>query len=156
MGSVNSTSSGLSNLLQTLSTEMPQLSSVLSTPKVKSALQNASPTDTVILSDLAVQLQQVGLLFGNSDGTQPAGPTSVLDSLFPALSPQGSNDPTSLIYQSLASSLTAGADGQSASTLAPSSLADQIANTAGNLQAQEMNALFGTVPTVDSALNTLA
>jgi len=77
MGSISSTNSNLSNLLQTLQAESPQLSSILSTPNMQSALENASPGDLVQLSDQALQLQQVGLLFGNPDGTQSTGFTQI-------------------------------------------------------------------------------
>jgi hypothetical protein len=87
MGSVNSTSSNLSNLLQTLSTESPELSSILTTPQMQSALEKAPPGDLVQLSDQAMQLQQIGVLFGLTDGTQPTGVTSSVDSILSALSP---------------------------------------------------------------------
>src|SRR5579864_1255638 len=103
MSSVSSASSALSNLLQTLSAESPQLSSFLSTPKMQSVLEKASPGDLVQLSDQALQLQQVGLLFGNSDSTQSTG-----DSLFSMLSPGSSNAEPDPIIQALESSLGAG------------------------------------------------
>jgi hypothetical protein len=136
MSSVSSTSSGLSNLLQTLSAESPQLSSLLSTPKMQSALEKASPGDLVQLSDQALQLQQVGLLFGSSNSTQ-----STSDSLFSMLSPGSSNAEPDPIIQALESSLGAGGSssagtpigGQAASTSASPS---QIASATSNLQAQ--------------------
>ena len=73
MGSVSSASSILSNVLQNLSAESPQLSTILSTSKVQSALAKASPGDIAELSNEALQLQQVGVLFGNAGGTQSAG-----------------------------------------------------------------------------------
>lgn len=156
MGSVSSTSPDLSNLLQTLSAESPVLSSVLSTPNVQSALEKASPGDLVELSDQALQLQQVGLLFGSPDGTQSSG-----DSLFSLLSPgtSTSNAEPDPIMQALESSLGVGsssagtpANGQPASTSATPS---QIASAASNLQAQNLETLFGATPTVDPLLNTL-
>jgi hypothetical protein len=61
---VSSNSSAISNLLQSLSTESPALSSVLSSSKVQSALQSSSPTDIVQLSDDAVKFQEANVLFG--------------------------------------------------------------------------------------------
>ena len=77
MSTVNSAGSNLANLLQTLSKELPQMTSVLSSPKVKTALENASPHDIVELSEAALKLQHVGSLFG---GLSPTA-----DSLFQAL-----------------------------------------------------------------------
>jgi len=154
MGSVSSAGSDLSNLLQTLSAESPQLASILSTPKVQSALEKASPGDLVELSNQALQLQQVGLLFGSSDGTQSSG-----DSLFSLLSPGSSAAQPDPILQALDSSLGTGsgstgtsASGQPASTsVSPA----QIAGAASDLQAQNLEALCGIPPTVNSSLNTL-
>jgi predicted transcriptional regulator len=81
MGSVGSAAFSLSDLLQTLSASSPQLSSMLSSSGVKSALATASPRDLVELSDQALQLQQVGLLFGSTDSTRSTG----LQSLFEAM-----------------------------------------------------------------------
>jgi hypothetical protein len=139
MGSVSST--GLSTLLQTLSAESPALSSALSSPNVLPALEKASPGDLVHLSDLAVQLQEVGLLFGSSqDGTS----TSLTP--FSETPDAASNS----ILQALESSL-AGQAGQSTSTSAA-----QTASVVSSAQAQEMDALFGGASTVAPSLNTLA
>jgi hypothetical protein len=140
MGSVSSTNSGLSNLLQTLSTESPELSSILSTPSVQSALENASPGDLVELSDQALRLQQVGLLFGGSDGTQSTGLTSASDSLFSVLSSGGSDTESSPIVQALENS--------TAST-------GTAASIASNSQEQGLDALFGITSTVDPLINTV-
>jgi hypothetical protein len=137
---------------------------------MQSALEKASPGDLVQLSDQALQLQQVGLLFGNLDGTQSTGLPSASDNLFSVLSPGGSDPGSNLMLQALESSLSGGASsaissataatattasGQLASTSAPLSLANQIANTASNSQLQEMDALFGIAPAVDPSLNML-
>src|ERR1700676_318146 len=118
MGSVNSTSSNLSLLLQTLSADSPQLSSMLATPNMKSALEKATPADLVQLSDQALQLQQVGLMFGSTDGTQSTGLNSFPDSLFSA-SPGSSPTQPGLMLQALESSLgIAGANGATSSSTA--------------------------------------
>ena len=152
MGSISSTNSNLSNLLQTLQAESPQLSSILSTPNMQSALENASPGDLVQLSDQALQLQQVGLLFGNPDGTQSTGFTSP-DSLFSLLEPQPQTAQTDPLIQALESSL--GVAGANGTTTSDSTTSNQLANVASGFQAQELNALFGTPQMVDPFLNTL-
>jgi hypothetical protein len=141
MGSVNSAGSNLSNLLQTLQAESPQLSSILSTPNVQAALAKASPGDLVQLSDQALRLQQVGLLFGSTDGTQSTGLTSAPDSLFAALSPDSSMTQPDPLLQALDSSLgVSGANGNPSTSLS---------------QTPTLDALFATPPTVDPFLNTL-
>jgi len=86
MSTVSSTGSGLSNLLQTLTTELPQLSTALSSSKLQTALENASPHDIVELSDAALQLQNVGSLFGTADTTQttanPFDPYNLTNTFF--------------------------------------------------------------------------
>jgi len=129
MGSVSSASSLLSNLIQTLDTESPTLSSVFSSPNVKSALQRASPTDVVQLSDDAVQFQEASLLFGNATET----PTS--------------NDASDSILQSLQSSFAI----QSG---VASSAAPATTTPASESQAQDLASLFGTTSTASPALNT--
>jgi hypothetical protein len=104
MGSVSSTSSNLSNLLQTLNTASPELSSLLSTPQMQSALEKASPGDLVQLSDQALRLQQAGLMFGSSDSTQSTGLTSGFDNLFSVPPPDGTTiqpDPILQLLESL-------------------------------------------------------
>ena len=67
MGSVNSPSSSLLNLLQTLSAESPVLASVLSGPGVQAALAKEPAGDLVQLSDAAVKMQEASLLFPSAD-----------------------------------------------------------------------------------------
>jgi hypothetical protein len=134
MGSVSSTSSGLSNLLQNLITESPQLSSILSMPNVQSALENASPGDVVELSDQALQLQQVGVLFGSADGTESTGLTSASDSLFSALSSGGSDAASDPIVQALENSTAS---------------SGTTASTASNSQVQEIEALLSATSTIN-------
>jgi hypothetical protein len=129
MGSVSSASSLLSNLIQTLDTESPTLSSVFSSPNVQSALQKASPTDVVQLSDDAVQFQEASLLFGNATET----PTS--------------DDASDSILQSLQSSFaiqSGVASSTAAGTTAPAS----------DSQGQDLASLFGTTTTTNPLLNT--
>ncbi len=144
MSTVNAAGSGLTNLLQTLSTDIPQLSSVLNSDKVQSAIQNVSPTDTIQLSDAALKLQQVGQLFGNAGGT-----TAGNDTLFNALANQNSTNQPDPIYPALASSLGLDTTGQ----------ASTISTT--DMRTQAINALFAPPTThmsqtVDPLINTNA
>jgi hypothetical protein len=152
MGSVSSTSSNVSNLLQALGAESPALASLLSTSKMQSALEKASPGDLVQLSDQAMQLQQVGLLFGSTDGTQSNAFNPASDSLFSILGPASSDPSPDPLIQALESSLGLGGANPATSS---SSTATQIANSTSSLQAQELDSLFGSPQTVDPFLNTL-
>jgi hypothetical protein len=151
MGSVSSTSPNLSTLLQNLSVESPQLSSMLSTPEKQSALQKASPGDLAQLSDQALQLQQVGLLFGNSGSTASTG-ASDSNSLFSVLSPGSSAAGPEQILEALDSSLGVAAPNGATPN---STSSNQVASSVSGFQAQELNALFGATQTVDPLLNTL-
>jgi hypothetical protein len=160
MGSVSSTSPNLSNLLQTLSAASPELSSMLSTPQMQSALAKASPGDLVQLSDQALELQQVGSMFGSLDGTQSTEFNPAPDSILSALSPNSSTTQSDLLLQALDSSLgitgTNGATSSSAGSISTSSsLATQIANSASSFQTQALDALFGTSQPASPSLNTL-
>jgi hypothetical protein len=148
MGSVSSTSSNLSNLLQALGAESPALASVLSTSKMQSALKNAAPGDLVQLSDQAMRLRQVGLLFGSTDGTQSNAFNPAPDSLFSILGPANSNSSPDPVMQALESSL-------GLAEANPSSTTNPIASPTGSLQAQELESLFGSPQAIDPFLNTL-
>lgn len=151
MGSVSSTSSNLSYLLQTLDDSSPEVSSLLSTPQMQTALGKASPGDLVQLSDQAMELQQVGLMFGSSDGSQSTAFNSAPDSIFSALSPNNWTTQPDLLLQALDSSLgVIGANGATSS-----SLAAQIASSASSFQAQALAALFNSTQPADPSLNTL-
>jgi hypothetical protein len=160
MGTVSSTSSNLSNLLQTLEAASPELSTMLSTPQMQSALAKASPGDLVQLSDQAMQLQEVGLMFGSTDGTQSTDSDSAPDSILAALSPNSSTTQPDLLLQALDSSLgVTGANGttsnSTSSTSTSSSLADQIASNASSFQSQALDALFNINQPTDPSLSTL-
>ena len=149
MGSVSSTSSNLSDLLQTLSAASPELSSILSTPQMQSALEKAAPGDLVQLSDQALQLQQVDSMFGSVDGTQATGLTSGFENLFSAPPPDGTTielDPILPLLESLVGA-TGPNDGTSSSTGS-----NQVAGSAISFQAQELSALFGATRPVDPLL----
>jgi hypothetical protein len=120
MGSVASTSNGLSDLLQTLTNENSPLLPTLSSPAIQAALQNAPASDIVQISNQAMQLQDTEALFG----TPSTAPTPT-ESLFAALTPPG----------------TSATPSQSGA-----SLADQLAAYQGNVQTQEAQTLLGTAP----------
>jgi hypothetical protein len=94
MGSVASTSNGLSDLLQTLTNENSPLLPTLSSPAIQAALQNAPASDIVQISNQAMQLQDTEALFGTSSNT----PTPT-ESLFAALTPPGSSAEQLAAYQ---------------------------------------------------------
>ncbi|MGA2266918.1 MAG: hypothetical protein ABSH44_00485 [Bryobacteraceae bacterium] len=101
---------------------------------MQSILQKASASDVVQLSDQALQLQEVGILFGNPARSQTAG-------LFSVSSPTSSSTTLDSILASLhAASASAKADTSSST----SSLANQMARYRSELQVEEMQALFGT------------
>jgi len=86
MGSISSTNPGLSELLQSLTNSGSDvLSSILSTPNVQSALEQAPAGDVVELSDQALQLQVVGALFGSPTTDTTNDTNSLFDFLNPAL-----------------------------------------------------------------------
>jgi len=141
MDAVASTSSpGLTYLTQLLSSSgSPLFSSGLSSSQIQSILQDASPSDIVQLSDQAMQLQSVDLLFGNPDTSQTTG-------LVPASSASNSSALLDNILATLSApsnSTTSNANGSSA---APS-LAGQMASYQSQLQTEEMQTLFGTSST---------
>ncbi len=90
MGSVASTSNGLSDLLQTLTNENSPLLPTLSSPAIQAALEKAPASDIVQISDEAMQLQNAEALFG-----APNTASTPVDALFAALEPNASNSTTS-------------------------------------------------------------
>jgi len=121
MGSVASTNSGLSDLLQTLTNENSPLLSTLSSPAVEAALQNAPASDIAEISQQALQLQVTDALFGDSNSS-----SSSSDNLFSELA-----------------SINSTATGGTSSSSSGSSLADQLSAYQGNLQTQEAQTLLG-------------
>jgi len=80
MGSVSSTTNGLSDLLQTLTNENSPLLSTLSSPNIQAALENAPSGDIAEISAEASQLQTLDGLFGITNTS-----ASSADNLFTAL-----------------------------------------------------------------------
>ncbi len=151
MGSISSPGSGISTLLQMLSAASPQLASMLSATNIQSALK-ASPTDLVKLSDEALQLQQVDVLFGSSDGTQSTGLPSGSDPLFSMLSSGGAVAESDPILGALGSSLAQAGSAVTASMAstgtaaaeppATTSAASVLANQVTNARVQQMAGRF--------------
>jgi hypothetical protein len=142
MGSIPSVNPGVSDLLQTLSSaESASGSTVLSSPAVQSALQNASPGDIVQLSARALQLQEADGLFGSAESTQTAA---------------------SIILQALNSSKSASTTTSAAtsgSTPSSTSSSSTAANALAASQLEEVTGLFGTntnAGTGNQPLNFLA
>ena len=135
---------GMTYLTQLLaSSGSPLFSSGLSSSQVQSVLQDASPGDIVQLSDQALQLQSIDILFGSPDTSTTAG-------LFSTASPPSSSAILDNILATLpgaAGSATSNASGSSpqpASSPATPSLADQMASYQSQLQTEELQAMFGT------------
>jgi hypothetical protein len=124
---VSTTSSVISNVLQSLSSDSPTLSSVFSSPNVQSALQSASPTDVVQLSDDAVKFQEASVLFGNDGSTMTPTAQSASDTILQAMESA---------IQTQAGAAT------SASTASPTTSTPNLAS------------LFDTITTTDPSLNT--
>jgi hypothetical protein len=123
MGSVASSGFSVANLLQSLTSGSPQVSSALSSSTVQTELQSASTSDLIELSGQAVQLQEADQLFADSSS---ASGTSTAPTIPSALNP----------LSSLLSST-----GSTSPSTAP--LADQLAGYQSDLQSQEMQSLFG-------------
>jgi len=123
---------GLTYLTQLLSSSGAPLSG-LSSSQLQSVLQDASPSDVVQLSDQALELQNVDLLFGNPDTSQSTG-------LFPVSDPTSSSAILDNILANL--STTSSSTTPASSSTAPS-LADQMASYQSQLQTEEMQTMFG-------------
>jgi hypothetical protein len=127
MGSVSSTNPGIAALFQTLSTVSSPL---MSSQGTVSALESASPSDIVALSDAATQLQGVSELFGLPGESNAGGSESSLSYLLAGSLAADSAQTTST------TSSTAPAAGSSAT--------DQLANYQATLQDQQTQGLLGS------------
>ncbi len=123
--SAGSSNNGLTDLMQTLTSENSPLLSTLSSPNIQAALASAPTSDIVEISEQAQQLQSVDALFGVSNTASTPD-----DSLFSALA-----DTT--------------AAGSTASTTG-STLADQLSAYQNNMQTQETQELFGLTPSTNT------
>jgi hypothetical protein len=148
MATIAAVNPGVSDLLQILSNAgSPSLTSALSSTNIQSALQAASPADIVQLSDQAVQLQVANDLFASADPSQT-------DGLFSALSPSSSNSSSNALLDNLLTNLYPAATTPSlASPPTQASLTDQIATYQGQLQTEQLQALYGVAPTAGTSGN---
>jgi hypothetical protein len=137
MGPVPTDGFSISNLVQSLTgAGSPQLAATLSSPAVQTAIENAPTSDLVDLSSQALKLQETGLLFGNESTAETATLASILYPL------------ASLLAAANAAARTAAESGATnpspTATSSTASLANQLQS---DLQAQEMQSLFGIAPT---------
>jgi hypothetical protein len=124
--STGSSNPGLADALQLISNSAsPTVSSLLSSPNVQAALQNASPGDLIELSDQALQAQVVDGLFGNADGSQTqTDPSTTLSGILSELNPPATSSST-------------------AASTSSASLASQLAIYQDQQQGQDTQALLG-------------
>lgn len=126
MGSVAAANPGVANLMQSLSVFN---SSVLSSPKVESALEEAPSSDIVQLSMAATEMENVDALFGISNGSSGSSSTNIY----------------SILANLEASQTGSGAPAATASGTAPAATqADQLATYQTALQAEVTQGLFGS------------
>jgi hypothetical protein len=91
-----------------------------------------------------MQLQQVGLLFGNAAGAPSTGST-----------PISQDAASNATLEALEGASGAGVASQSTLTSELSSLAGETGSIASNSQSQVLEALFGSAATADPLVNTL-
>jgi hypothetical protein len=146
MGSVASTNAGLADLMQNLTSASSPLASELSSPAMQAALESAPPGDIVQLSNEALQLQEVGTLFGDPSQTNSAiDPNSILAALYPSSFPSTTSASTTA-----ESSLLSAASAASANSTSSATLANDLASYQYAQQSNQVEALFGTTPTTTS------
>ncbi|HME09956.1 MAG TPA: hypothetical protein VKG25_23055 [Bryobacteraceae bacterium] len=144
VSSVNPLSSNLASLIQNLS---QTVSPLVSSPKVETALENASPGDIARLSAAAVQLQGVDALFGTSDSNSVSNTTDP-NSLFASLE-QPPTDSNSLESSLLGSGLLGSSNNANTllanleQTLAASGSANNSTYSPSGLDLSQVQTLFG-------------
>ena len=144
VSSVNPLSSNLASLIQNLS---QTVSPLVSSPKVETALENASPGDIARLSAAAVQLQGVDALFGTSDSNSVSNTTDP-NSLFASLE-QPPTDSNSLESSLLGSGLLGSSNNANMllanleQTLAASGSANNSTYSPSGLDLSQVQTLFG-------------
>jgi hypothetical protein len=96
MSAISSVNPGVADLFNWLSgTGSTPVTSALYSPSVQTALEGASPGDLVQLSQQALELQQVGGLFGSSDSAETsATPESLLLQALTGSAPQSESTST--------------------------------------------------------------
>src|SRR5271166_2318036 len=144
VSSVNPLRSNLASLIQNLS---QTVSPLVSSPKVETALENASPGDIARLSAAAVQLQGVDALFGTSDSNSVSNTTDP-NSLFATLE-QPPTDSNSLEPSLLGSGLLCSSNNANTllanleQTLAASGSANNSTYSPSGLDLSQVQTLFG-------------
>jgi hypothetical protein len=162
MASVASINPGLADLLQTLANiDSP----VVSSPAAVSALEKASPTDLVQLSEAAMQLQGLDAMFGIQNGLQSgtqdgSGATNLEDLLNGAVAASVAS-PVSTVASTAAAGASSGSANGSSSSITPAtaSLADQLASYQLSAQTSEVQTLLdpgAASGSSDSLLNLIA
>jgi hypothetical protein len=144
MGSVPTDSFSTTSLVQSLTgAGSPQLAATLSSPAVQTALQKAPTSDLVDLSSQALKLQETDLLFGDRSANESAADTATLAStLYPLSALLAAAEAAA--NKAPESGATSPSPTASSST---ASLASQLTEYQNDLQAQEMQSLFGIAPT---------
>jgi len=148
MGTTSSINPGLASLLQNLSNVGSPL---LSSPKAMAALQTASPGDIAQLSDEAIQLEGLNVLFGQPETSGTNGLStsdSLLSDLYQTSNSATQTDPFASLEQALANASASSTSGTTSSsgTASTPSLAQALASYQTNLQSDEMQSLFGVNP----------
>ena len=134
MSSVSAVNPGIADLLRTFSSGSSPVSPALSSTAVQSALEIASPSDLVQLSAQALQLHQVGGLFGSSQ------------------SPQTATDPGTVLLQALESESTQ----TQPTTTSTDSTAAPVPSPGETFAEQEAATLFGTDLSTGAGTNTIS
>jgi hypothetical protein len=154
VASVASINPGLSDLLQTLANIN---SPVVSSPAAVSALEKASPTDLVQLSEAAQQLQGLDEMFGIENGIQNGSGVTNLDNLLNNAVGASVASPGSALGSTSTAAATAGS--ASSTTSSTPSLADQLASYQLASQTSEVQTLLdpgAAGGASDSLLNLIA
>jgi hypothetical protein len=106
---------------------------------MQAALQKAPAGDIVQLSNEALQLQEMGTLFGNpSQTTSQTDPSSILAALYPSAS------------TTAGSSASTAASGTSSTSTSSTSSANALASYENAMQTEQVQTLFGITPTSTS------
>jgi hypothetical protein len=123
MGTIASTSAGLSELLQSLSNSNSPILSSLSSSALQSALAKAPAGDIAEISNQALQLQVTDSLFGD---------------------PNESNTTQNSLFAALAAADSSAGNSQGA-------LANEAAGYQANIQKSEAQALLGITPSANQS-----
>jgi hypothetical protein len=135
--STSSVSPGLSNLLESLNASLG--SSVLASPKVQTALQNAPAADIIKLSAAATELQGLDAILGNSSDPSSSSSDSLLSSLYSSDPSSPSSTPSTDSLVALERALSQATPGESSSAVSAA-----LANYQQSSQASLTQSLLGS------------